>query len=151
MQVYRITQIKYTDQLYASGYEGRWNLKGEKVIYTSSSRSLACLENVVHSSGELLQMAYAVMIINVPEDVYIETIDHTFLPEAWNKKARPRKCQEIGSSWYRRKSSLILKVPSAIVAQEFNYVINIYHPDFTKIKIIDLESFPFDPRIKAES
>jgi len=150
MQVYRITQIKYTDQLYASGYEGRWNQKGEKVIYTSSSRSLACLENVVHSSGELLQKAFAVMVIYFPDHIYIESINQNDLPKYWNQKARPLVCQQLGSAWYRSKKSLVLQVPSAIVAQEFNYLINVHHPDFSKIKIIDLESFPFDPRIKED-
>ncbi len=148
MLVYRIAQLKYTEQLYASGKEARWNFNGEKVIYTSSSRSLACLENVVHSSGELLQKKYGVMIIYLPDEVSIEKVNQTDLSQYWNRRARPMECQKKGSKWLKEGKTLILQVPSAIINQETNFIINVNHSEFAKVKIIDVETFPFDQRIK---
>ena len=68
MEVYRICLAEYAKGLFASGARGRWNVKGSFVIYTAGSRALACLENVVHRSGEGLQSIFKVLVIHVPDD-----------------------------------------------------------------------------------
>lgn len=151
MEVFRITLTEYADELYASGRSNRWNYKGEKVIYAAGSRSLACLENVVHSSGVALSQDFTVMVIYIPDSTSIETIGIAQLSKDWNKKALPRTCQSLGSQWISSNASLLLQVPSSIIPDEKNYLINPAHKDFTKVKIIDRQNFYFDQRIKGNN
>lgn len=125
----------------------RWNRGGQKVIYTAESRSLACLENVVHRSKSGLGGIFKTLVIEIPDDLKIETTDVKTLPEGWNKPGNYLGCQEIGSVWFTSGSSVLLKVPSAMIPQESNYIINTLHPDFQKIRLLDAEEFNFDSRI----
>ena len=150
MQVYRISLAKWTNKLNASGNKARWSKKGSYVIYTASTRALACLENVVHRAGEGLQQAFKVMVIDIPDDILIEEILLKNLKLGWNKSddSTYEICQAIGDDWLERAESAVLKVPSSIIQKESNYLFNINHPDFKRIKIVDLEDFEFDLRIK---
>ena len=150
MQVYRISLSKWTNKLNASGNKARWSKKGSYVIYTASTRALACLENVVHRAGEGLQQAFKVMVIDIPDDILMEEILLKDLKKGWNNSddLTYEICQAIGEDWLERGVSAILKVPSSIIQKESNYLFNINHQDFKKLKIIDLEDFEFDLRIK---
>lgn len=149
MLVYRICLAKYADDLFASGYRARWNYKDQFVIYTASSRALACLENVVHRSGEGLNDQFRVLVIDVPDDLVIEEIDLAQLPKNWEKASRYALCQPLGAAWYTARQSAVLRVPSSIIPQEHNYVLNSRHPEFRRIQIVGREEFSFDARIKA--
>ncbi len=148
VHVYRICLAKYADKLVASGSSNRWNSRGNYVIYAAASRSLACLENVVHRSGEGLNQLFKTVVIRIPDGVAIEEIEIDRLPLDWFKKSNYPSCQALGDEWYNRGESVVLKVPSSIINKEFVYVLNTRHPDFAKIQIIDREEFDFDPRIK---
>jgi RES domain-containing protein len=150
MEVYRITLAQYADQLYASGKAARWNSEGKKVIYTAASRSLACLENVVHRSGRGLNTLYKIMVVYVPDALYIETLDPAKLTHQWWERTESSTCRNLGDNWLQNQSSGVLKVPSAIINDEYNYLMNPYHSDFSKVKLISLEDFRFDPRIKSK-
>ena len=150
MEIYRIVKKEYSDTLFVSGHTNRWNYQGEKVVYTAASRSLACLENVVHSSGESLLDTFMIMVIHLPDELAIEVVHRTALPDDWFARARHPACQQLGSDWYKARSSCLLKVPSAIVHQEYNFVLNAEHKDYQQIKIIDRRPFAFDPRIKED-
>ncbi len=149
MHIFRITKKKYSNELISSGLSNRWNEKGEEVIYAPQTRSLACLENLVHRSGIMRVETYCTIIIDVPEDLLIVEINLEDLPEGWNL-AQSKMCQELGSSWYRSNNSAVLKVPSAVIPEEFNYVLNTRHPDFKKIKRIKVVPFYFDKRVFSE-
>ena len=148
MIVFRITLKKWSEKLHASGNAARWNSKGKNVIYTASSRALACLENVVHRSGEGLNESFKVMIIELPDSVLTEEIYLKQLPKDWRSFEYYGDCQLIGDKWIDSNSSVILKIPSAIIANEFNYLLNINHPNFKQIKLIAMEDFLFDSRLK---
>ncbi len=148
MIVFRITLKKWSEKLHASGNAARWNSKGKNVIYTASSRALACLENVVHRSGEGLNGNFKAMIIEIPATVFIEEMDSKQLPNDWHNFERYADCQLIGDRWIDSNSSAVLKIPSAIIANEFNYLLNINHPNFKQIKLIAMEDFLFDSRLK---
>ncbi len=147
MLVYRITLEKYAS-LYASGIEGRWNSHGIRVIYSASSRALACLENVVHRSGEGLHDSFKTMIIDVPSSERIEKITMKDLPKNWQQFNMEHICRHIGDDWFYRQESLILQVPSVIIPNEYNYIINATHKNYKKIKLKTVEPFIFDARIK---
>lgn len=150
MEIYRIVKEQYSDSLFASGRANRWNRKGEKVIYTAASRSLACLENVVHSSGESLFDSFVIMVIHYPDELDIDTINRGQLPNDWFARVQHPACQRLGSQWYKDHNTPALKVPSSIVHQENNFVLNAEHKDYDQIKIIDRRPFAFDPRIKED-
>ncbi|WP_420149730.1 RES family NAD+ phosphorylase [Spirosoma sp.] len=149
MLVYRITKAIYADRLVASGGAARWNERGQFVIYTAATRALACLENVVHRSGEGLQEIFRVMVIDIPDELRIDLLVTDTLPADWFDFRQYGTCQRIGGEWIRSGRSPVLKVPSAIISNEWNYLLNPAHPDFQRIGLIRTEPFVFDPRIKA--
>lgn len=153
MFVYRITKVTYADRLVASGGAARWNergpsSRGQFVIYTAATRALACLENVVHRSGEGLLDTFRVMVIEIPDELSIDTISIDTLPSDWFDFGQYDTCQRIGGEWLRSGQSVILRVPSAIISNEYNYLLNPAHPDFSRIRLHHTEPFTFDPRIK---
>lgn len=150
MIVFRITLLKYSDKLHASGNAARWNSKDVKMIYTAGSRALACLENVVHRSSRGLQENFRTLLIEIPENLKIGIMNKTDLLGNWRDYASIPYTQKFGDKWVRSKTSPVLQVPSAIIPQEFNYLLNPLHKDFHKIKLINTESFEFDGRLKAD-
>ncbi|MEN8201988.1 MAG: RES family NAD+ phosphorylase [Bacteroidota bacterium] len=151
MQVYRITHSKWSEELSASGYPARWNSAGIFVIYCAASRALACLENVVHMGAVDLGASFVIMIINIPDDIKIPGLKSGEFPEGWkvNGESGYEICRPIGDKWARESASAVLKVPSAIVPGDSNYLINPGHPDFHRITIQSAEPFLFDTRIKG--
>lgn len=148
MEVYRITLNKWSKSLKASGYPARWNSKGVFVIYTSNSRALASLENLVHRSGEGLNLVFKTMKIIIPEDLKIKEIKHSQLSRNWFNYENYNECQKIGDQWIDESIYPVMKVPSAIIKMEYNYLINPNHLEFQKIILKDVEDFKFDPRLK---
>ncbi len=147
MLVYRICNNKHSKSLKASGITGRWNSSGKYVIYTASSRALACLENVVHRSGEGYNALFKTVVIEIPEGLKITEVDTTKLPKDWTNSYKNQFCRKYGDEWIDGLKSCILKVPSAIIPFEHNYVINTIHQDFKLIKIHHVEEFKFDSRL----
>ena len=150
MIVYRITLEKWSYNLFASGNSGRWNSKGNYVIYTASSRSLACLENLVHRSGEGLNSLFKIIEIEIPDDLKISEIKKNELEKDWFESTKYLYCQNLGDKWIRANKFCVLKVPSSIITEENNYILNYYHPDFKKIKIIRITDFLFDNRLMTK-
>ncbi len=147
MELFRITKTQYAQELFAPGFPGRWNKSGEKVIYASSSRSLACLENLVHRRALTDVSTFRTMVIYVPDHLPVAHINLKDLPETWNQSAVYHDCQLLGSEWYQAEKSPLLKVPSAVIPDEFNFVLNTTHSEFNKIKIVDILPFYFDGRL----
>lgn len=149
MEVFRISHKKHSRKLSSSGSANRWNRRNEFVIYTGSSRSLSTLELVVHRNSISPIPNYEVMIISITDDEeLIEQVLIKDLPDDWRKFRMYPKLQEIGSDWYKNQRSLVLKVPSAIITKEFNYIININHAMFReKVKLVRNEKYFFDGRL----
>lgn len=148
MVVYKICREKYSDKLSASGASNRWNKEDELVIYTGSSIALAALENVAHRASINIAKPYKLLKIEIKEQTLIKEIDLTQLPKNWRSLEAYVELQEIGSAWYQSLESPVLKVPSAIVSQEFNYVINTRHPLFlSNVTIKDSEDWIWDKRL----
>src|SRR5580700_8090688 len=148
MLVYRITLAKYAGHLLASGRAARWNPNNVKMIYTASSRSLACLENAVHRDQIGLQQLFSIMTTSCPDDLPKKTILLNELPPGWADYDKMFATQRIGERWMRENKTAILQVPSSIIEEEVNYLLNPGHPDFKKIKIVKTQPFVFDSRIK---
>lgn len=148
MEVFRVSSKRYSKTLVASGKASRWNKDGEFVLYTGEARSLAMLENVVHKAIHT-GLDYETMVISIAdEDALYKQVKIASLPKNWRDVAAYAILQEIGSQWYRSRESLVLQVPSVIVPQEHNYIINLNHPDFTdNVQLVRREEFILDKRL----
>ena len=150
MEVFRICKEKYSSSLQASGTANRWNKSNEYVIYTGGSRSLSTLELVVHTKEFAPLENYKVMIIwiNDSSDL-IQTVKESELPSNWRSELMYPQLQSRGSEWYWNEKSLVLKVPSAIIPKEYNFLINTKHSDYipSNIKLISTEDYYWDSRL----
>jgi RES domain-containing protein len=148
MELFRIASEEYSDKLTSSGSANRWNKKGEDVIYTGSSRSLSTLELIVHRNFIKPEIKYRVMIISVPDDdQLVKTFKSSELPENWRQLKAYSHLQKMGSEWFNSKETLLLKIPSAIIPFEFNYIINTEHPEFKNVKLVRTENYFWDERL----
>ena len=149
MELFRISSEEYSQQLTSSGASNRWNKRGEFVIYTGSTRSLSTLELIVHRNFIRPDINYKVMIISVPDSYdMVKALKTNDLPENWRLFEAYTRLQNIGSDWFNSKETLLLKVPSAVIPYEYNYVINTEHPDFKKsVRLIRTEEYFWDERL----
>lgn len=148
MVLYRITRCTYANDLSGTGarlYGGRWNNIGRAMTYTASSRALATLEALVHLPTAIIPDDFCLAIIYAPEDIL--EVDTSVFPPNWNVYPGPEILKRTGDFFLRENKHLLLKVPSAIVKDEFNYLINPQHAKAGKIKITGTEPFTFDERL----
>lgn len=129
----------------ASLFPGRWNRAGERVVYSSASVALAQLELIVNANAALVAR-YALFELEFGEELVSEPDQ---LPRGWERLLAPgwTKLQDIGSAWYQGQKSAVLRVPSAVVPLEYNYILNAAHPDFSQIRIRGPIDFATDPRL----
>lgn|SRR5690606_21281000 len=150
MIVYRLTKGKYALDLSGVGaslYGYRWNSKGIKVVYTASSRALAMAEVLVHLPVDLIPDGYQMLEIEIPDSVFVEVLDESVLKEDWNGFPHKEETRILGDEFFRANHHCVLKVPSAVVKGDYNYLINPNHSDMKKIKIVEVNPFPFDDRL----
>ncbi|HMR19216.1 MAG TPA: RES family NAD+ phosphorylase [Sphingobacterium sp.] len=148
MLVYRIVHKKYADSLFASGLPGRWNSDGKKVLYTSESVSLAYLENMAHRRGFGFNNDFRIMVIEIPSGVPFYEVKSTDLPKDWRSFRNYETCQQIGNAWFDQAEFLYMKVPSAVVMENCNVVINILHKDYKNVTLLEVLDFHPDSRLE---
>lgn len=122
-------------------YGGRWNPPGTAVVYASESRALAVLETFVHVTLEARAMRFLLYPIALPSRVRLKRLAPARAPRGF------RASQEAGREWLADGGALGLVVPSVIVRQEVNYVLNVRHPQFAQVRIGKPEPFSFDERL----
>jgi len=156
MIVFRIEREKYlnttlsgTGAAMSKGY--RWNSFNTKLVYTAESRALATLEVSVHLDlNEDLPVDRYYVEIEIPDNITMLEVHINDLPEDWNSKPPTMTTQTIGDDFIQYNEAAVLKVPSSIVPEEFNYLINPNHPDSRKIKVIRSYNMNLDTRFKLE-
>jgi len=148
MKVYRITLSKWAKSLNGSGYPARWNSKGKFVVYCAGSIALAILENLAYRSGEGLIKNFKVVTLEIPDKVKLKKLTLEKLPKLWYKVQNYELSQKVGDEWIEKSDCAVLEIPSSIVPNEKNYILNLNHKDFSLIKIKSVADFEFDPRIK---
>lgn len=147
MHVYRIGFAKLSQKLQASGKSNRWNKNDEFVIYTAESKALAVLELRAHLGNIYPKENFLLMKIEIPDNSTV-AVNARDLPSGWKSVFNLSIPQSAGSQWYSSNSHLILKVPSVIIEDAYNYLINTNHPDFgRKVRIVDRENFVWDSRL----
>jgi len=130
----------------ARRYGGRWNSAGISVVYTAESKALAALELLVHLDQESVLENYLCIPVRFSETV-LRTLSAGGLPGDWRAHPPPQSIQQLGDRWVTGQVSVVLEVPSVLIPGERNYLINPFHPDFSKVEIGAPEPFEFDPRI----
>jgi len=151
-RLFRIATTQFVRDLSGTGsrlYGGRWNRKGTAVVYTSESRALAALEYLVHLPMALLPSGLRMLRIDVPDDIKVRTIDAASLPRNWRAYPPPQSLAALGTQWATSNETLLLRVPSVVVDDEFNVLINPAHPDFERIRPQPPQSFVLDQRLAS--
>ena len=129
---------------------GRWNSRGYRAVYLADSLALATLEVIVHGvSYETLQN-YVCILATIPNKI-IQEVDLKSLPRNWRNDQPPAELRELGDRWLNEQKSAALKIPSAVIPVEFNYVLNPRHKDFGKIVIAEPLSLAFDKRLFGDA
>ena len=126
---------------------GRWNLPGTAVVYLSEHLSLAVLELFVHLPNAARHIAFASFEVTIPTDIAVKVLPAEDLPAVWREEPPPEEIQRIGTDWAQKGETLLLSVPSAIVPNERNVLVNPDHPDFKRISVSSEQAFSFDPRM----
>ena len=153
MELYRIAQEKYAEDLSGNGarlFGGRWNSEGQFALYTSSTRSLALLETLAHTPAKLLQAkAYFLITLFVPDTTVIQTLEAKKMPNGWDDVEISPFTQKTGDQFLIAQKKLVLAVPSVLIPEELNYVLNPLHADFKKVKIANKRRIQFDNRVQG--
>ena len=148
MTVYRIANCQYIDDLSGRGaamYGGRWNSKEVYMLYTAESPALALLETVVHVA-RIPEKGYCMIELEIPGNS-MQAINADQLPADWFSNPAPDHLKTIGDHFIAAHKHLVLSVPSAIMPEEHNLLINPRHADFKKIKITRSRSVAIDGRL----
>jgi RES domain-containing protein len=124
---------------------GRWHHAGHPVVYLAASPSAALLEVCVHTSATDIPPDFTLLKVEGPA-VKTETIRAQDLPAGWSTNLNTTR--ERGTAWLLRGDSAVLRVPSAIVPETENFVLNPLHPDAAKFRITGVFLYPFDVRLK---
>ena len=147
MIVYRLSKAQYALDLSGKGAElvgGRWNSRGNAMLYTSQSIALCVTEIAVHVPLGILPKDYQLIHIEIPDE---DLLEMKRLPKDWQSFPHSNSTQMIGDKFLKEHKHLVFKVPSAAVQGEFNFLINPRHKNFNQIKIVKLEDFNFDERL----
>lgn len=145
---FRVVKKKYFDSAFngegARLHGGRWNSKGMPVVYTSDSLALCSLEIFIHLPSYKLLADYIYMTVTFDSDLITEVS----LIDGWDERPVSNIAQIIGDQWIKECQSPVLKVPSVLMPDGYNYLININHPDFNNIKTGKPLPLQFDSRFE---
>jgi RES domain-containing protein len=148
---WRIVKTAHADRAFtgegARQTGGRWNSPGVPMIYVSEHKSLAVLEILVHLDPRDASH-HLIFRIEFAESL-VERLPPDRLPAGWREEMPAHVAREVGDGWVRENRSAILAVPSAIIPEDLNFLLNPRHPDFTRITIGKTTPFTLDPRLRG--
>jgi len=153
LTIWRIVKEKHAKTAFtgegARLFGGRWNSPGTSMVYTAQTQSLAILEMLVHLDSLDLLKKYILFRVEI-EEAWIASVDLTLLPRNWRADPVPASVQAVGDRWAASRDSIALSVPSALVPDERNFLLNPAHPDFSKLRIGKPMKFQFNPRLSKK-
>lgn len=151
MELYRITQEKFVEDLSGNGarlFGGRWNSEGSFALYTSSSRSLALLETLAHTPAKMLNArTYYLITLSIPDKILTQKVLLSNLSPGWDSPHTRPFTKKMGDKFLYDQMNLLLEVPSVLMPEEINYVINPLHTDMKKVKMVHKRRINFDKRV----
>jgi RES domain-containing protein len=149
MDVFRICRKTYSPQDpsgAALSSEGRWHKKGQRVLYFSNSLATCVLE--LRSNGisyHTIRSFDHFAVAKIPASASMERVPEGFYKDGWQQAKI--KSQKFGSKWYTQNRSLVLRVKSAVIAVEDNFIINTNHPEFSRVTFSNPKNTGLDPRL----
>lgn len=149
MKVFRLSKSAYARQLDGLGAErsgGRWNSKGTAMVYTSESRALCLAEITVRLPLGMMPLDYMLVTLELPDES-LTALPPDLLPADWRAFPHANSTQLVGDEFVGKGRFLALKVPSAVVPDEYNFLINPRHPDIRQVKVLAVEDLDFDKRL----
>lgn len=149
MNIYRITKTQYAKDLTGTGaklFGGRWNHSDVPCIYTAASRALSVLEYAVNINVDFIPRALSLCVFEIDES-QIFSFKEEDLPGNWRETPAPRSTKDFGTELLQKEHPII-KIPSIIIPQEFNYILNPFAGN-TAFELIETRDFIFDLRIKS--
>lgn len=163
MLVYRLIKEKYLDEpLSAEGAAkvgGRWNAEGTPMLYTSASAATAKLEILAGVNEYAIVQEFKLVSIEIPDSsmgrITIEELNNAQITMesefAWDADIRPEFTVDIGEEWFRGMETLSLAVPSSLSSNDYNVLINTEHPDFERVKVIEVTNEGISQRLAMEN
>ncbi len=150
MLVYRIVPTNFAKDMSGEGarlFGGRWNHEGTPCIYTSANRALAILEYSANvplqqMPANLQMVCFDIKLKEVP------VLTEAQYPKGWNSIPAKTGTKDYGTAWLQKRSTLALQVPSVIVPEEYNVLINPLHADMRLLSIKSMQPFSLDTRVK---
>jgi RES domain-containing protein len=126
---------------------GRWHSRGRRIVYCAQNPAAALLEILVHFEIDIqdLPVRYRLLKVHAPDTVRFERVSVDKLPSDWSE--RTDKTRALGDAWLAGDSSALLMVPSAIVPETFNVLLNPAHKDAKRIVIVEAGEHAIDPRL----
>lgn len=149
MRVWRIASAAHAtfDGEGARRYGSRWTPRGIPAVFTSATLSLAALERFVTTDPDLEPVGLVTIAVDIETNIAIETVTVADLPADWRTYPAPPALAVIGERWLREAKSAVLSVPSVVIPNERNFILNPTHADFVRLTINPSEPFSFDPRM----
>lgn len=152
LTAWRLVRLAFADRHDAFSGEGarrfggRWNSPGRRVVYGSEHLSLAALETLAHAERSRFERAYVAFRLGVPQELVLE-VRREDLPRDWRVRPVSAGARELGDAWLAERASVALRVPSVLVPQEHNLLLDPEHPRFREVRIAAGEAFRFDERL----
>lgn len=149
MTLWRISNYQDLKGIGGLKVPGRWHSRGLPVVYLSEHPALAQLEVMVHLEVDVEDLPETFNLLKVTIKVFetaVSAVDLNAFPDDW--KDNQRSTRSIGDDWLKSESSLLLKVPNAIMPESYNYLFNPHHPDAGRAEVSDCIEYPFDRRLK---
>jgi RES domain-containing protein len=150
MRIWRICRARHAGEAFsgegARRFGGRWNSRGVRMVYSSTSLALAAIELFVHLEPNQQPDDLVAIAAQLPEGEPARRLEPDDLPAGWwTDDLDPLRA--LGDSWIREKSSLAMEVPSAALRMEWNVLINPLHPRVTELRVESPQRFAFDARM----
>lgn len=150
MEVYRLADARFADLSGLGGVYGaaRWHHKGQPILYTGQSRSICVLERFVHEDP--VDMPKLKMLtIHIPDSISIERVTDKQLPKGWDSLPESTVSRDFGSEWLQEGRTAVLQLPSAIVRDEYNFLVNPLHSEAQELQLLATTDFYYDARLGA--
>lgn len=149
MLLYRISNCVHAKDISGTGaklFGGRWNSIGVPLHYMAASRALAALEVLANKNSMTHTNKLCLTVFEIETEL-IKSFDVVDLPKNWKNCPGPLSLTQIGDEFVEKNNFLLLKVPSVLIEDEYNYLMNVNHQDSNTIKVLEVKPFSFDNRL----
>lgn len=152
MILWRIAKTKFIRDLSGTGAKlvgGRWNSRGVPVLYAALTQSLCALELFVHLDPEDAPERLSAIALTIPDALFAARTrwPQATLPRTWRDHPAPVDLQAMGDAWVKSGATLVLEVPSAVIPDEGNFILNVMHPEMSQVSVGEPVAFTFDGRM----